>query len=171
MNRSTFALALIVCSTSACALAKRPPAQTIQGTWNSPLDGDLKIAADSFESTAQSHAWPLHLLWAGARGNDYEIYRGPTGQPENEWVPVLYVVQYTASGKCYLSYETYDQSSMTTMSRQHLGGGRYGPPRINSIDAVKSDEGRFEPSGDEILCGAAESVKGGVHLGARGARD
>ncbi len=165
MNRTLipFILAVLAMTpSSGCALFRPVVVQTIDDDWTSPLDSDLQIAVDHSDAYFAEYNGKVQLRWAGVRGASYGIERGPTGEPIRKAVSLLYVFYMPAQNKCFLSPRAsppYD----VRLAREHLGGGRYGEPEIMGMTPVNGDD----PIGDEVLCSALATVKGGVHAHVR----
>src|ERR1700679_3502753 len=77
--------------------------ENINDDWTSALDRDLGAAVASAPRDFSSKGWNVELKWAGARGNAYQIERGPTGEPIRELTSVVYGYSLPSDPtKCYL---------------------------------------------------------------------
>ena len=149
---------LLLVGLSACL--HRPPVQTIDSDWTSPLDADLRAAVAAADSEFKQNGWNIRMRWAGVRASAYDLERGPLGEPLRQSAPVVYAVDYPARGKCFLSPEASSATYLVRLAREHVGGGQYGPPRIIGLSPVNGDG---EPTGREVVCAAADNARGGVH--------
>lgn len=126
---------------------------SVAADWTSPLDGELAQAAADLQRRWHARGQELHVVWAGTRGQVYEIERGPSGEPVRKKVTALLTFAVPGAGRCYL----HDEAAL---SRDHLGGGQYGPPSIRGGDLLDLDG---KPRGRELACGDVAKAKGGAH--------
>ena len=139
-----------------------PPVASLDGHYESPLNGDLREAVKASET--QFRSMNVKVRWAGIRyeGSTYAVERGPLGEPLRESVLVLYGFDFPARNKCFLSYEPLSGEYNPRMSREHLGGGKYGPPHFIGMPPLGASG---DPTGREVICSALDEASGGVHAG------
>lgn len=158
VRNTALAFALLVLLGSTACLPQKPYTTLGDQDWASPLDPDLKIAAGQLAADLTAQGYPgVHVLWAGARGREYALSRGPTGTPIAKFAQVEYAFQL-ADGKCYLDSDFSTLQSGPLLTRQNDGTG-YGDPRIRGFAPPKG--GRY--GRHEVTCDAVASAKGGVH--------
>ncbi len=149
------------------------PLEHIDGAgsaWDSPLNGDLRLAIADFQAKARKENLPFQIKWAGVRGSSYDVVRGPSGQPLGKAVDVVFVFLDTSTNKCHLNFVNQSGPQYYgRLVRQNEGGSAYGPPEMAVHFNQLADESYQHARTREVLCSAVDEVKGGVHIADEGA--
>jgi hypothetical protein len=166
-------LGLAVLGAPSCTLfapPRAPPiAKQIDGDFSSPLTPDLLLAVDAYRAAVKRVGWPAKLLWAGVAANDYDIDRSPIGIPIMKSAKAFLVVQFPATGHCWISGHGQSGSWATYLERKSDGGSGYGAPILETNigwDETKNDTlaNSLATGYVAVDCAALDSVKGGTHF-------
>jgi hypothetical protein len=100
---------------------------------------------------------------------DYDIDRSPLGLPIMKSAKAFLVVQFPATGHCWISGPGYSGSWGTYLERKNTGGSDYGAPLLETKigwDETKNDTLASSQATGYVAvdCAALDSVKGGTRF-------
>ena len=143
--------ALLGALSSGCFGMLERPKTGLGGNWQSALDADLRKAfAAAQESMKGGQA---RIIWAGTHDTSMYVIRGANDAPVAQEVNVVYAVEYPATKHCYWA--------MSKIRREHLGGGSYGPPKLE-YPAWPKEPVLTSSTKGALVCDAVNTVKGGI---------
>jgi hypothetical protein len=119
---------------------------------------DLVQASASYEDLLRGLGANARVLWSGVNAPRYGVEYGPSGAPTRQSVQAVYIFELVGTGKCYLMGDKND----VVLAREHLGGGRYGAPMLDSPRPVSMSGGEGY-SVTHFDCAGVTNIRGGVH--------
>jgi hypothetical protein len=139
-----------------------PVFNSIDNAWTASISPDVRRdlvqASASYEDLLRGLGANAHVLWSGVNAPSYGVEHDASGAPTRQSVQAVYIFELVGTGKCYMMGDKND----VVLAREHLGGGRYGAPILDSPRPVSMTGGegynvtRFD-------CAAVTNIRGGAH--------